>query len=116
MNPITKRLQTLGQGLWLDNISRPCPPRCSSRRWRHRTPSTRCPEPPLNAFADHGRAGPTLAPDGGYAEAVLKEFRREGVEDGALAERLQREGAEAIASSWSALMQRISLKSAQPKA
>ena len=102
MNPITKRLQTLGQGLWLDNISRPCPPRCSSRRWRHRTPSTRCPEPPLNAFADHGRAGPTLAPDGGYAEAVLKEFRREG--------------AEAIASSWSALMQRISLKSAQPKA
>ena len=45
--------------------------------------------------------------DGGYGDAVLEEFRREGVDDEALAQRLQREGVQAFAKSWNALLARI---------
>jgi len=58
------------------------------------------PEKTLLAFADHGQVGTPLPADGGYADAVLEEFRREGVDDAALAERLQREGVEGFALSW----------------
>ena len=74
------------------------------------------PEKTLLAFADHGKAGATLPADGGYAEAVLEEFRREGVEDAALAAQLQREGVQAFAKSWSGLMACIREKSSQPAA
>ncbi len=70
------------------------------------------PEKTLLAFADHGRVGTALPADGGYADAVLEEFRREGVDDDALAQRLQREGVEAFASSWHAMLSRIAEKSA----
>ncbi|MDP3082332.1 MAG: transaldolase [Rubrivivax sp.] len=69
------------------------------------------PEKTLLAFADHGKVGTPLPADGGYAEGVLDEFKREGVDDGALAARLQREGVQAFAKSWSALMARIRDKS-----
>jgi len=72
------------------------------------------PDKTLLAFADHGKVGATLPADGGAAEAVLEEFRREGVDDEALAARLQREGVEAFAKSWSALVSRIREKSLQP--
>ena len=65
------------------------------------------PEKTLLAFADHGRAAAALPADGGYADAVLQEFRREGVDDEALAQRLQREGVEAFALSWHAMLSRI---------
>ena len=65
------------------------------------------PEKTLLAFADHGKVGAALPADGGYSEAVLEEFRREGVDDEALAARLQHEGVQAFAKSWSALMARI---------
>lgn len=65
------------------------------------------PEKTLLAFADHGRVGVTLPTDGGFAEVVLSEFRREGVNEGALAARLQRDGVEAFAQSWRALMSKI---------
>ena len=74
------------------------------------------PDKALLAFADHGKVGAPLPADGGYAEAVLEEFRREGVDDEALAARLQREGVEAFTASWSALMSRIREKSLQPAA
>ncbi|MEO8153911.1 MAG: transaldolase [Rhizobacter sp.] len=70
------------------------------------------PEKTLQAFADHGKVGAALPADGGYAEAVLEEFRREGVDDEALAARLQREGADAFVASWQALLARIQEKSA----
>lgn len=70
------------------------------------------PEKTLQAFADHGKADAILPADGGYAEAVLEEFRREGVDDEALAARLQDEGADAFAASWQALLARIQEKSA----
>ena len=69
------------------------------------------PEKTLHAFADHGEVGAPLPANGGYAEAVLEEFRREGIDDEALAARLQREGVESFAKSWSALMARIREKS-----
>ena len=69
------------------------------------------PEETLLAFADHGNVGATLPADGGYAEGVLDEFKREGVDNEALAAQLQREGVQAFAKSWSALMARIREKS-----
>jgi transaldolase len=68
------------------------------------------PEKTLQSFADHGQVGTALPADGGYAEAVLEEFRREGVDCEALAARLQREGANAFATSWYALLARIGEK------
>lgn len=65
------------------------------------------PEKTLLAYADHGRIGAALPADGGYADAVLEEFRREGVDDAALAEQLQREGVESFATSWHAMLSRI---------
>ena len=65
------------------------------------------PEKTLLAFADHGQVERVLPADGGYAEAVIEEFVREGVDDAALAARLQREGVDAFATSWHALLTRI---------
>jgi transaldolase len=69
------------------------------------------PEKTLLAFADHGKVKDVLPVDGGYAEAVLAEFTREGIDCEALAADLQREGTEAFAKSWSDLMDRIASKS-----
>ena len=71
------------------------------------------PEKTLLAFADHGQIGTAMPADGGYADAVLEEFRREGVDDAALAERLQREGVESFATSWHALLTRLGEKGGQ---
>ena len=70
------------------------------------------PDKTLLAYADHGRLGAPMAPDGGDAEAVIAEFRRQGIDDDALAERLQREGAEAFAQSWASLLGGIAEKTA----
>ena len=70
------------------------------------------PEKTLLAFADHGQPGATLPADGGVADAVLEEFRREGVDDEALAAQLQRDGVLAFAKSWGGLLARIREKSA----
>jgi transaldolase len=69
------------------------------------------PEKTLLAFAEHGKVKNVMPVDEGYAEAVLAEFNREGVDHEALAAGLQREGAEAFAKSWSDLMCRIASKS-----
>jgi transaldolase len=70
------------------------------------------PEKTLLAFADHGRSATALPADGGHADAVLEESRREGVDDSALAQRLQGEGVEAFTTSWHAMLARIAEKSA----
>jgi transaldolase len=69
------------------------------------------PEKTLLAFADHGEVADSLPMDGGFAEVVLAEFRREGINDEELAADLQREGAAAFADSWGDLMYRIAEKS-----
>jgi transaldolase len=71
------------------------------------------PEKTLLAFADHGRLGAVLPSDGGDADAVLADARREGIDDLALAARLQREGADAFAKSWRQLLQRLADKAGQ---
>ena len=73
------------------------------------------PENTLLAFADHGHAGAGLPADGGNAESVLREFRRAGIDDRALAARLQLEGVAAFTKSWSGLMAKIREKRPQPQ-
>ena len=69
------------------------------------------PDKTLMAFAEHGTPGAVLPFDGGYGDAVLEEFRSEGVDDEALAERLQLEGIQAFVKSWSVLLARVREKS-----
>jgi len=70
------------------------------------------PENTLKAFDDHGEIGAPMPADGGDCETVLREFGRAGVDVGALAARLQEEGAAAFVKSWNELMAVITSKSA----
>jgi transaldolase len=71
------------------------------------------PEKTLLAFADHGKGGAILPADGGTAEAVMQELRRAGVDDAALAARLQDEGVASFIASWNRLMSRLRDKAPQ---
>ena len=61
----------------------------------------------LEAFFDHGEVGYPLPSDGGNADELLAQFAAQGVDYGALATKLQLEGAEAFADSWKDLLSRI---------
>jgi transaldolase len=65
------------------------------------------PEATLKAWDDHGRLGEPMAADGGDCEEVLARFAEAGVDDRALAARLQQEGEAAFVSSWNALLEVI---------
>jgi transaldolase len=69
------------------------------------------PDTTLLALADHGQIRGIMPEDGGDAESVLAEFERAGIDVDALADQLQREGAEAFVKSWNALLERIVSKS-----
>jgi transaldolase len=71
------------------------------------------PEKTLLAFADHGQVKQPLPAGGSDAETVLADCRREGIDDDALAARLQREGAQAFATSWRRLLEGIAAKTVQ---
>lgn len=68
------------------------------------------PDKTLEAFAAHGKIGAPIPIDGGDAEAVIAEFRALGIDEGALADRLQHEGADAFAKSWNSLLKGIADK------
>ena len=68
------------------------------------------PDATLLAFSDHGRVGDTLPTDGGDANDVLARFASAGIDTGALAEQLQREGAQSFSDSWRELLARIGAK------
>lgn len=68
------------------------------------------PEATLRAFAEHGKVGDPLPADGGDREEVLARFRQAGIDPDALAEQLQRDGAEAFNKSWNDLMVRLGSK------
>jgi transaldolase len=70
------------------------------------------PEATLKAFADHGRVSEPMAVSGGECEEVLAEFNKAGIDIGALALRLQNEGAASFSKSWTDLMDCIGAKSA----
>ena len=69
------------------------------------------PDATLLAFADHGEIRGVMAEDGGDAEAVLAQFEHAEIDVAALADQLQREGAEAFVKSWNELLERIAAKS-----
>jgi transaldolase len=69
------------------------------------------PESTLLAFADHGKVGPLLPRDGGDCEEVIEQFIAAGVDVDALAEQLQREGADSFSKSWKSLMACLTDKS-----
>jgi transaldolase len=66
----------------------------------------------LRAFAEHGELHGPMAADGGDSEAMLARFAAAGVDAGALALKLQREGTQAFVKSWTALLGRIAGKGA----
>jgi transaldolase len=68
------------------------------------------PDATLLAFSDHGRIGDALPADGGDADAVLARFASAGIDTQALAEQLQREGAQSFTESWRELLARITAK------
>jgi transaldolase len=70
------------------------------------------PDKTLLAFAEKGKVKDVLAEQGGDAETELAEFSRAGVDPGALAEKLQREGAQAFVKSWTEMLERIASKRA----
>jgi len=70
------------------------------------------PEGTLKALADHGEIGPILPLDGGDSEVTLAEFAKAGIDPGALAAKLQEEGAKSFVKSWNELMTVIAAKSA----
>lgn len=68
------------------------------------------PEKTLQALADHGRIENAMAEDGGEGDATIERIERAGVDVRALAEQLQKEGAQAFVKSWNELLQRIAEK------
>jgi transaldolase len=73
------------------------------------------PDKTLLAFADHGQVKELLANDGGDCEAVLDRFKKEGIDQDALAARLQTEGTRSFDKSWNELLERIASKSEKLK-
>jgi transaldolase len=69
------------------------------------------PEATLQAFAEHGRVGDLLPPDGGNCEEMLNRFRQAGIDIDALAAQLQREGAKAFDTSWNDVLECLASKS-----
>jgi transaldolase len=64
----------------------------------------------LLAFADHGNLDDRLQPDYAAAERTITEVAGAGVDVDALAEQLQRHGAGAFTSDWSALLEAMTDK------
>ena len=71
------------------------------------------PEATLKAFADHGRIGSPVPPDGGDCEEVLAQFAAAGIDVDALGAKLQEDGAKAFVASWNELMAGIEAKCAR---
>jgi transaldolase len=70
------------------------------------------PDKTLTSFYDHGEVGPPMPADGGDCDAVLARFKDAGVDVGALATKLQSDGAKSFDTSWKDLMSRIAPQTA----
>ena len=68
------------------------------------------PEKTLFAFADHGKVQQTLTDGASGADATLAACREAGIDPDALAEQLQREGAESFSASWKSLLEHVADK------
>ena len=69
------------------------------------------PEKTLHALAARAELISLMPEDGGDAEAVLDDFAQAGVDIGALAAQLQREGVQSFSKSWGDLLAAIASKS-----
>jgi transaldolase len=65
------------------------------------------PDETLEAFYDHGEVGDPLPADGGDVDAMLGRFHNAGVDLGALAAKLQSDGAASFVDAWHELIGRI---------
>ncbi len=65
------------------------------------------PNETLEAFYDHGEVGDPLPADGGDVDARLGRFHDAGVDLGALAAKLQSDGASSFVDAWNELIGRI---------
>lgn len=68
------------------------------------------PEKTLIAFANHGKTGGVLVSDGADSEKLFQVFASAGVDTAALAEQLQRDGAESFRKSWNNLLAVIAVR------
>jgi transaldolase len=68
------------------------------------------PEKTLFAFSDHGKVRPSLQGDGNGGDATIAQCREAGIDIDALAEQLQREGAESFSQSWAKLLDNLANK------
>jgi transaldolase len=65
------------------------------------------PDQTLEAFADHGKVGELLPSHDGGSDQVIAAFAKAGIDISALADRLQREGADTFVTAWKNLLDRI---------
>jgi transaldolase len=70
------------------------------------------PEATLKALADHGKVGGSMTADDGQSVEALGKFAKAGIDVGALAGRLQDEGATSFVKSWNDLLEVIASKCA----
>ena len=70
------------------------------------------PDKTLLSFAEKGQLQGVMSKDGADSESVLAKFAAAGIDTGALAVQLQKEGAASFVKSWTELMKRIVDKSA----
>lgn len=68
------------------------------------------PQATLKAVADHGEIVHTLIRNGGDGPETLKDFETAGVDLAALADKLQRDGADAFVRSWQELLHTVETK------
>lgn len=68
------------------------------------------PDKTLPAFADHGKLHGAMPRDGGDCEKVIAKFCAAGIDDAALAGKLQRDDAAAFVKAWNDLLDRIAQK------
>jgi transaldolase len=68
------------------------------------------PDKTLLAFAQHGNVKNVMPEDGGDADRVLADFARAGIDETALAARLQREGTSSFDKSWADLLRLLDAK------
>jgi len=134
----TDKLHTLGQSLWLDNITRDLLTSGTLERYIAELSVTGLTSNPTifdqalknsgaydDAICEKVQAGQsgealffdlaledlTQAADGGDCEKVLAQFAQAGIASDVLAAQLQDEGAKSFVTSWNDLMERIASKS-----
>jgi hypothetical protein len=89
-------------------LRRPTP--CTSRRWPRPTPSTPYPKKRCLRFLTTARCSQACKAMAATAATTIAQCREAGIDIDALAEQLQREGAESFSQSWAKLLDNLANK------